>query len=178
MIKLTRYAETHDAEGQPYETLGRLQVLDGDKEVCACPALELPDRNNKNGVSRIPSGTYVAEVVESSPAFDYEHVWIHDEGSVYAAGDRSGVKIHVANYARQLRGCVAPGKKFVDLDGDGQVDVARSEAALKGLLAAIGEVAPGGAMTMQIESVKDPERADAAPLDRLDTPNIRSLTRL
>jgi hypothetical protein len=178
MLRLTRYAETTDEQGRLCETLGRLRVLDGEAEAYSCKALELPGRGNENGVSRIPSGTYVAEVVDSSPAFDYEHIWIHDEGSVYAAGDRSGVKIHVANYARQLRGCVAPGTGFADLDGDGQVDVARSERALKALVAAVQEVAPGEVMTMKIRSIAEPERADTAALEPLDTPNIRALTKL
>lgn len=164
MIKLTRFAETTTPGGTLAETLGRLSVVQQGRELWSCKAIELPGRDNQNNVSRIPAGTYVAEVVDSSPSFDYQHVWIHDENSVYAAETRSGVKIHIANYARQLRGCIAPGEEFVDLDRDGQLDVASSEAALKGLLARME-----AHTELVIENDDSPDEAETAPLAELST---------
>lgn len=150
-------------EAQNKETLGGLRVVDGNEVLFECCALELPWRDNQNNVSRIPDGTYVVEKLGQSPAFQYEHPWIHDEGSRYAAGDRGGIKIHVANFARQLEGCVAVGKEFRDLDGDGLLDVTDSEETLEGLLDAMPDKT-----TIEITSVPD-ESASPVPLGDLET---------
>lgn len=152
MLELFRIAETTRPDGTVAETLGWLSVRDEAPAFEAtarpassvrwsydCRALELPYRDNKNKISCLPAGDYVAEIVHSSPAFDYPHIWIHDEHSVYAAGDRAGVKIHVANYVRELRGCIAVGRRFVDLDpegtdGHGVLDVTASEKTLNELM--------------------------------------------
>jgi len=53
---------------------------------------------------------------------------------------RSEVKIHAANYVAQLWGCIAPGLKASDLNGDGTIDVSDSRIALVRLMAAMGDV--------------------------------------
>jgi hypothetical protein len=50
---------------------------------------------------------------------------------------RSGIKIHVANYTRQLRGCIAPGLSHADIDKDGIMDVVSSTKALADILAVL-----------------------------------------
>jgi len=134
VLQLTRYAQTTGPDGLLAETIGRLAVIEDGTDVWSCRTIELPFRGNERWTSCIPPGRYVAEVVQGSPAFGYPHVWVHDRGSRAAAGTRTGIKIHVANYARQLEGCIAVGRKFRDLDGDGVVDVTNSEETLKDLI--------------------------------------------
>lgn len=161
MLELFRIAETTRPDGTVAETLGWLSVRteasagespqangrpsgnrpSGNRLTWSydCRALELPYRGNRNGVSCLPSGRYVAEIVHSSPKFNYPHIWVHDTDSIYAAGDRKGVKIHVANYVRELEGCIAVGQRFVDLDpkgteGHGVLDVTSSSKTLNELM--------------------------------------------
>jgi hypothetical protein len=93
-----------------------------------CKTVELPWRNNESMISCIPEGVYDYEVLESSPSIKYPHVWIKD------VPKRSGIKIHIANYVWQLRGCVAVGREFADIDRDGVIDVTESGATLKELI--------------------------------------------
>lgn len=159
-LHLTRYGLARARNRK--ETVGRLYVLEDEQRIFSCATLELPYRENRTGVSCIPQGRYVAEVVDSSPAFDYEHIWIHDPNSHLAAGRRRGVKIHVANYVRQLRGCVAVGKSFADLDGDGLLDVTHSETTLKKLILCSAEK-----MDLHIKN-QEPTEREAAPLKKLE----------
>ena len=179
MLNLARFTEAtyphhHEKAGQVASTLGRLTCTRNDGEtVFSCRTIELPDRNNETRRSRIPNGRYVAEVVTSSPAFDYPHVWIHDEGRVYAAG-RGGIKVHVANFARQLEGCVGVGREFVDLDEDGLVDVTDSEATLKELV----DVMPKKT-ELHVRSFGDPQKVEPAGLEALGVgAPLQSLTTL
>jgi len=70
--------------------------------------------------------------LEWSPSFQ-NNLWELKE-----VPDRSEVKIHAANYVTQLRGCIAPGLKAVDINGDGTLDIASSRVAFVRLMAAIG----------------------------------------
>ena len=162
MIILTRYAETTRPDGTLAETVGWLDV---EKKGFSCRTIERPYRDNKNNVSALPAGMYVAEVVLSSPAFNYPHIWIHDKGSVYAASDRAGVKIHIANYVRQLEGCVAVGKSFVHLDGDGVLDVTQSEQTLEELINHIPRKT-----TLEIRDQTDMTKLKPAELEDFDIP--------
>lgn len=47
---------------------------------------------------------------------------------------RAGLRIHVANYTRQLEGCIAPGRSFTDLDKDGTIDISQSQLAYDELI--------------------------------------------
>ena len=68
--------------------------------------IALPYLDNIRNHSRIPDGIYDAEVLQSSPAFDYPHIWIKGvEG-------RDGIKIHIANEYTELSGCFAVGTGF------------------------------------------------------------------
>ena len=110
-------------------TLGTLSI--GGDSPLKLATIELPWRDNQPGVSCIPAGVYECEKVDSSPAFNYQHIHVKD------VPQRAGIKIHVGNYARQLQGCIAPGLKHADIDGDGLIDVTSSRAALDQLLAAV-----------------------------------------
>lgn len=110
-------------------TLGTLQIRGNENEVVKEYAtIELPDKNNENGISCIPADQYEVEVLRNSPAIKYEHL------SIVNVPNRSGIKIHVANYVSQLRGCIAPGLSHVDMNNDGIIDVTSSTTALKQIL--------------------------------------------
>lgn len=165
MLELFRFAEAGDPD-EPYasETLGHLRLVVGGQCRFSCCALELLGRGNRQYVSRLPAGTYVAERVPSSPSFDYPHLWIHDEGSIYAASDREGVKVHIANFVRQLRGCIAVGRRYIDLDGDGLLDVTRSTETLRELV----DLAPAET-ELKIMDVPD-KAAQPVPIADLEAP--------
>lgn len=131
---------------QTRQTLGGLKIQDVD---FSCKTLELAWRNNENNVSCIPVNTeenpfYLCKYTRS-PRMSKEALerWLkknptltetdcpEDEKNVYTyevlgVPGRAGIRIHPANYARQLLGCIALGDESKDLDLDGQNDVLHS----------------------------------------------------
>lgn len=124
-VKLFRYSD----DGKV--TLGNLAVITDGITTFQCVTDELPWLNNQQQVSCIPAGVYKCRKVKNSPAFKYEHI------AVLNVTGRAGIKIHIANYVHQLRGCIAPGVKHADIDGDGVIDVTSSGDTLRKLLAAL-----------------------------------------
>jgi hypothetical protein len=110
-------------EFEENQTLGQLIVMDGLKLVFQCKTLELPWRDNKQMISCIPPGCYPL-VLEWSPRFE-ANLW-----EIYKVPNRSECKFHVANYVRQLNGCIALGDMHLDLDGDGKRDLRSSAKTL------------------------------------------------
>lgn len=110
------------------QTLGWLYVQVGGKMIFECATLELAWRDNKRNISSIPEGIYTVIKVGPSPNIDYNHFLFLN------VSNRGGVCIHVANYARELRGCVAVGEKHIDIDNDGLRDVTNSRKTLEQLL--------------------------------------------
>jgi|3_EtaG_2_1085321.scaffolds.fasta_scaffold15267_5 hypothetical protein len=108
------------------ETLGALVVFDGLEKVFECKTCELPWKANLRNVSCIPRGVYQVSHRESVKYGDHLH--IED------VENRSYILIHVANFEEQLRGCVAVGKTYADIDGDGDLDITSSRTTLKKLL--------------------------------------------
>lgn len=106
--------------GDEKQTLGTL-TTDG----FTCKSLELPDKNNAPRVSCIPLGTYVCKYTKS-PLFSKNAGKDVFTYAVLNVPNRAGIRIHSANYARQLLGCVALGSSHKDLDIDGQLDVIHS----------------------------------------------------
>lgn len=86
-------------------TIGRLTV---DGKVVG-RTLELPWRNNEPGISRIPAGTYSANM-----RTDGKRGWRLQLKDVK---DRKWVQIHIGNYQRQIEGCILVGKN-VSTHGD------------------------------------------------------------
>jgi hypothetical protein len=91
-----------------------------------CKTLELPWRDNERGKSCIPAGTYEV-IVHKSPKFG-QCFWVR------GVPGRLEILIHPANFTRQLRGCIAPGLDFDDIDNDGTIDVKSSRKAMDKLL--------------------------------------------
>jgi hypothetical protein len=105
-----------------------------------CPALELPWQDNQKDISRIPAGTYPI-THQISPTFGAS-IRLHD------VPGRENIVVHFGNFVGSLnprtgrpdsRGCPIPGLKFVDIDGDGIMDVSDSKTAVNQLIAAWGQ---------------------------------------
>tara|TARA_B110000977_G_scaffold65128_1_gene88754 strand:+ start:15911 stop:16312 length:402 start_codon:yes stop_codon:yes gene_type:complete len=111
------------------ETLGVLTIHDEIKECFSCKTLELSWKDNKTNVSCIPRGEYLV-IVRFSEKHG-EHFIIKD------VEDRDYILIHAANYHSQLRGCIAVGKSYSDINKDGELDVTSSRDAMDSLLAVL-----------------------------------------
>ena len=74
-------------------------------------SIELPWRDNATNVSCIPAGTYRLDLKHWSPHFG-ECFHIMD------VPDRTHCLIHAANKASELKGCIAPGRGYGNLDGE------------------------------------------------------------
>jgi len=117
------------------QTQGIFTLYDEDINLLySCVMLELPWLANQRMISCIPKGSYLVTPRESPK--HGEHWLIHD------VPERDYILIHSANYAGSknpktgqpdLLGCIAPGVEFVDIDGDGLLDISASRFALKGL---------------------------------------------
>lgn len=120
------------------QTEGVLHVFDNGKLVGSFNTLELPWKKNKQWISCIPKGTYPVTYrkAEESRNFDYDHFHVQN------VPGRTWILIHIANFIRQLLGCIAIGKygQRWDIDGDGLRDIAHSTRGLNELR----ELAPKG----------------------------------
>ena len=133
---------TRDLYDDAY-TFGRLDLYDGILKVFTCRTLEQAWRGNARNISCIPAGTYPV-VLEYSPHFDAEL------NELKLVPGRSEVKIHVANYVKQLEGCIAVGLSIGDINGDGMPDLKSSGVALDRLHAALD-----GAMQWELQVIGD-----------------------
>lgn len=79
-------------------TKGSLRLPSG--VILAC--LERPWKNNERGVSCIPTGTYHIKMTMSN-RFKKKLYLVQD------VPNRDGIRIHAANWAHQLEGCIALG---------------------------------------------------------------------
>jgi len=91
--------------------------------------LELPWRENKRRVSRIPSGVYNV-VKRQSEKYDW-HLHILD------VPKRDWILIHHGNFYTDILGCILPGADHVDIDGDGLKDVTSSRATMEKIMALV-----------------------------------------
>lgn len=126
----------HRVEARGDRTLGRLAVYGAEGALRFDGwALEPPWKENRRGVSCIPCGLY-SLAWRTSGKYGRHLI-------VQATSPRELILIHSGNYPRHTRGCILPGMRKADLDGDGQPDVASSRAALRRVLAAVPEAAAG-----------------------------------
>jgi hypothetical protein len=113
----------------PNETLGVGTVFSGTDVKYMFKTLELPWLDNKPQVSCIPAGKY--KVIQRTSEKHGPH-WL-----VLNVPGRELILIHSANYIVQLRGCIAVGEAFYDINGDKTLDITNSRATmlkLNGLL--------------------------------------------
>ena len=88
--------------------------------------IELPWRDNKRRESCIPEGIYI--IVPRTSTKYGNHFEIKN------VKDRDAILIHIANFARELLGCIAPGLSHKDIDKDGNLDNVSSRIAMETLL--------------------------------------------
>jgi hypothetical protein len=103
------------------QTLGALTIVGTD---FGCKTIERPYIKNKNNISCIPKGVYTCKWTKSPRLgrSTYE---------VLNVPMRSGIRIHPANYAYELHGCIALGSAYKDLNLDGLNDVVHSGETLR-----------------------------------------------
>lgn len=81
--------------------------------------VELPWKDNLPGLSCVPKGTYQLAPRGWEPGnpkgYDKTRVW-----ELVNVPGRSNILIHVANWARELKGCIAPGH-VLNLDQEAMV---------------------------------------------------------
>lgn len=105
----------------PNVTTG-LMLLERDGKTLDLKTIELPWKDNKSGISCIPSGTYSVKWVDSPRLKKKTYRVLNVQG-------RDGILFHPANYAYQLKGCIAPCLDFGDIDKDGVIDGTNSRTA-------------------------------------------------
>lgn len=112
------------------ETQGIYIVMDGMIELFRCKCLELPWLNNQPSVSCIP-GSRIYDVEKISTLKHPNSFLIKD------VPNRKAIMIHIGNFANgkkvDTERCQLPGMNFVDIDGNGTIDVAQSTLAMDSL---------------------------------------------
>ena len=115
------------------QTLGTLYLLDNYNAVIdSWYTLELPDKQNKRRVSRIPEGSYKCKK-HKSPRFGIT-LWLQD------VPNRSEILIHKGNFYTSILGCILIGTDIRDINNDGYKDVVNSRNAMKYLLSYLEDV--------------------------------------
>lgn len=121
-------------EYKEFQTLGNFYGYDENfNEVFRCKTIELPWKFNKKNISCIPGyGNEYHVKKYKSPSKGWCYLFTNVVNRTY-------IEIHVANFKRDLLGCIGPGKTFTDIDGDGYRDVTSSGATLNKMFEAMGE---------------------------------------
>lgn len=112
------------------ETKSSFFIMNGEQKLFECKTIELPDKGNQRKISCIPEGIYKCTKIVSPTK---GHCFLlHD------VPNRTAVEIHIGNYASgkkvDTEGCILPGMKFMDINGDGNIDIADSTIAMSALL--------------------------------------------
>ena len=106
------------------QTLGILSVTDDSGVIFTCRTLELPYKDNAQSISSFTEGKYICKYT-LSPSFGFKTY------EITSVPNRSGVRIHSANYVSQLRGCIALGDAHKDINADGLSDAVHSGDTVK-----------------------------------------------
>lgn len=100
------------------QTLGKLNVFG-----TVFDTLELSWQDNKKNISCVPKGEYNLVYTFSPRFMKYTY-------ELQNVKNRSGIRIHGANYFFQLNGCIALGSGIVDINKDGNLDVLNSKLSI------------------------------------------------
>lgn len=96
----------------------------------SCVTLELPWRDNAPQISCIPEFSYTVDARESDKHGQHYHVT--------GVAGRTFILFHPGTYTSQLRGCIIPGRKLLDLNADQVPDITGTRATLDKMLVALG----------------------------------------
>lgn len=107
---------------KPNCTIGSGYVYYDTKIIYKFKTLELPWKNNERRVSCIPVGIYKAKK-HQSPKFG-QSFWLQN------VPGRSEVLVHPGNFTSQILGCILPGDRHTDINGDGIIDVTNSRKTM------------------------------------------------
>lgn len=109
------------------QTEGDIQIFNkSERLLLKGVIIELPDRDNKNNISRILAGDYNV-VRRWSQKYGYHLHVLDTEGRTY-------ILIHAGNYFFNTEGCVLPGFYYSDINKDGYNDVVHSRKFLNEML--------------------------------------------
>ena len=111
------------------ETLGILIACDGIHKVYECKTLELPDKQNKRNISRIPAGRYKAVVRITEKRGMHLHI--------LGVKNRSWILIHSGNFYKDTKGCIIVGKEYSKINSDNELDVSASRQTLTNLMSKV-----------------------------------------
>ena len=89
--------------------------------------LELPWRDNRRNISRIPPGEYDA-IKYYSPKFKRTVILLLD------VPERTGIEIHPGNTIKDTTGCILVGSAWGEINNDNNPDVTGSKQAMDRLL--------------------------------------------
>ncbi len=121
MDKLTLYRDVRDPDG----LFGHIE-----HKGLQFWTVELPWRDNQTNISCIPPGTYLAKIrkthTNDAVGLDVAYELQDVEG-------RANIQIHVANYPRDVRGCIGLGMARAHVGG--RYMVTRSRDAIKSFYA-------------------------------------------
>jgi hypothetical protein len=113
-----------------FETLGIFLIVDDQNLLHHCVCLELPSLGNQHNISCINEGVYKCKK-------EY-HIKFGWHFRIYDVPGRDGILIHTGNYAAGVKvnteGCILVGTYFVDINQDGNLDVAESIPAMNKIL--------------------------------------------
>lgn len=112
-VKLTRIVD------DGVQTSGKLEI-----DNFACMTLERAWKNNQSNISCIPRGTYRVKYTFSPKFLKYTY-------QVMDVPNRTGIRIHSANYFFDLLGCIALGSGYSSLNSDREKDIINSRATIK-----------------------------------------------
>ncbi len=101
------------------QTLGTLQYAS-----FTCKTLELAYKSNRTGISCIPKGLYRVKWTFSLRLLRYTY-------EVQGVPGRSGIRFHAGNFFFDLKGCIALGSGYSDINGDGKVDIINSRVVIR-----------------------------------------------
>ena len=142
MPKRVRLIRDHMRPDRP--TTGTIEVWDGPIRTLTIKSLELPWLDNGPRKSCIPIGTYTMRWT-TSPKFGA--TW-----QVMDVPNRTAIRIHAANYTRQLLGCIAPGLAHMDIAREAAIDATSSRRGLEMLEACLlTEAQSGTPVTLGVE---------------------------
>ncbi len=113
------------------QSLGVLYLFTG-ADIFVAKSLELPWNDNKPQISCIPAGRYLCKRTWSPKHGEYQHEICNVPG-------RTGLRFDIANFVKQLLGCVCLGDAYKDINLDGNLDVIHSGETIRKFRELVGE---------------------------------------